>query len=501
MSLSSDGAVPTTGHCTGLSWPLLVAAVMFLFLLTRGGMLEDGDIYWHIVAGRWMLQHFAIPAVDPFSYTMVGAPWIAHEWLSEIVYTTAFSIGGWSGIIVVAAAAFAAALAILTRYLLRHLEPLYALLFVSMAFNLASQHLLARPHTLVAPLLVFWVVALLHAREASRAPPLWVALLMALWANLHGSFPFGLVFGAAFGAEAILFAEGYAARSRAARQWSGFLLVALLSSMVNPHGIHSLVFAYDLSRMNFINNISEWRPANFGGVQPLEIWLLIAAVALLTRGLRLPPVRIVLLIGLLHLALHHRRHSDLLGLLGPAIVAEALGAQWFPGRGKGAQGMALDRLFASLAPPARKTACSIVLACLAVAAVVAIRIDALQPPRLTTPDAALAALRAAYPGRLSASPGRVFNSYEFAGYLIFSGVAPFIDGRGDMYGDKFFFRYQDALDLKSPESLPTLLEQYDVGWTLLRPGVPAVALLDRLPGWRRFYTDGTAIVHVHDALN
>jgi len=218
-TLSYDGVVATTGHRTGVSWPLLVAAITFIVLLTRGGLLADGDTYWHIVAGRWMFQHFAIPTVDPFSYTMAGAPWTAHEWLSEIVFAAAFFLGGWSAVIGVAAAAFATALAILTRYLLRHLEPLYAVVFVAMAFSLSAQHLLARPHTLAAPLLVFWVVALLRAREASRAPPLWVALLMVVWANLHGSFAFGLVLGAVIGAEAIRRAKVHAYALLVGRPW------------------------------------------------------------------------------------------------------------------------------------------------------------------------------------------------------------------------------------------------------------------------------------------
>jgi hypothetical protein len=462
-------------------------------------MLADGDLYWHIVAGRWMFLHLSIPTADPFSYTMPGAPWIAHEWLAETLYTAAYSLGGWSAVVGLAAAAFAAALAILARYLLRHLEPLYALVLTSMAFSLASPHLLARPHTLAAPLLVYWTVALLRARESNRAPPLWVALLMVLWANLHGSFVFGLLLGGAFCAEAVLAAEGSAARRHAARQWSAFLLAALLASMVNPHGPHSLLFAYDLNQMNFISRISEWRPANFDRVRPFEIWLLIGAVALLTRGLRLPLVRLVLLIGLVHMALQHRRHQDLLGFLGPAIVAEALGAQWFAARGAGRNAAALDRVFASFAPQATRVACAIVLAALAAAGLAAIRIDALHPPSIMTPDAALAAVHTAYPGGSTPFPSRVLNSSEFAGYLIFDGIAPFIDGRGDMYGDEFFFNYKNALDLKASELLPKLLERYRVDWTLLRPGTPAVALLDHLPGWRRLYADDIAVVHVRDA--
>src|SRR5258708_10386711 len=210
-TLSYNGVGATTGHRKGLSWPLLVAASTFLRVRTRGGLLADGDTYWHIVSGRWMFQHFAIPTVGPFSYTMAGAPWTAHEWLSEIVFAAAFSIGGWSAVIGVAAAAFATALAILARYLLRHLEPLYALVFVAMAFSLAAQHLLAPPHTLAAPLLGFWTVALLRAPEASCAPPLRIAPLMIVWANLHGSFAFGLVLVAVFGPHPILEPEGSSA--------------------------------------------------------------------------------------------------------------------------------------------------------------------------------------------------------------------------------------------------------------------------------------------------
>src|SRR5258707_273726 len=185
MTLSATDVA--AGHRSGLSWPLLIATSTFLVLLTRSQMLGDVDLYWHIIAGRWMFQHLAIPTADPFSYTMPGAPWIAHEWLAEIVYAAAYSLAGWSAVVGLAAAAFAAALAILARYLLRYIEPLYALVLTSMAFSLASPHLLARPHTLVAPLLMYWTVTLLRARESNRAPPLWTALLMVLWANLHGS--------------------------------------------------------------------------------------------------------------------------------------------------------------------------------------------------------------------------------------------------------------------------------------------------------------------------
>ena len=44
--------------------------------------------------------------------------------------------------------------------------------------------------------------------------------------------------------------------------------------------------------------------------------------------------------------------------------------------------------------------------------------------------------------------------------------------------------------------LAGLLDRYHIAWTLLQAQSPAVAALDRLPGWRRAYADGEAVIHV-----
>jgi hypothetical protein len=93
--------------------------------------------------------------------------------------------------------------------------------------------------------------------------------------------------------------------------------------------------------------------------------------------------------------------------------------------------------------------------------------------------------------------GPVLNSYETGGYLIYIGIAPFIDGRNDVYGDGFLKRYIDALELRSGDDLQKILDQYKISWTLLTPGSSAVAMLDHMPQWRRLYADKTAVVHIY----
>ena len=56
-------------------------------------------------------------------------------------------------------------------------------------------------------------------------------------------------------------------------------------------------------------------------------------------------------------------------------------------------------------------------------------------------------------------------------------------------------RYHRATTGQDPDDLSRLLAQYRIGVTLFPPASPAVAALDRLPGWRRTYADDIAVVH------
>lgn len=492
MTLSLERAAsdaPAIASTLGMSWPLLVAAGGFILGL-NDNLLVDADIYWHLAMARWMLEHLAIPTVDTFSHTLSGAPWLAHEWLAELLLAAGYRAFGWAGPVVLTAAAYGATLALLCRYLLRHLEPIYALCLVVLAACLIQGHLVARPHALALPLIAAWAIVLIRAREAGKAPAWYWVFLMTAWSNLHGSFPLGLGLAGFLALEAVFTAPG-AGRRQVLVAWSRFILLALLAATLTPHGLAGLAFAAKVHGMSYsMDVISEWRSPDFHEFQPLELALMIGALAVLVRGLSLPPWRILLVLGLLHLALAHARHGELLGLIVPVLVAAPLGAQWRAASNGEEKAEALDRWFIALAAPAQLPAVALTLALLGGVACLTAQLGMQQPSKLITPAAATQAALAAAPG------GQVLNSYHFGGYLIFSGIAPFIDGRADLYGDEFLAAYGRAIKLESSDALPRLLERHDIGWTLLTPGLPAVALLDHLPGWRRVYADDIAVVHV-----
>lgn len=484
---------PARGRSPWLfSWPLILGALAYVLAVHAvETLLKDGDTFLHIAIGHWMFQHGAVPAADPFSHTMPGAPWIAHEWLAAVVLALAHAGGGWTGVVALSALAFAVTLALLMRALLDQLEPVYALLFVVIAAALTAPHLLARPHLLAMPFMMLWTIGLVRASEAGRAPSLWLLPLMTVWANLHGGFTLGLVLAGAFALEALLAARQQGRLGATARAWGLFLLLAGASALLTPYGAKGILFTWHLlaNTSYALTVIGEWQPANFQQLQPLEVWLLAGLALFAYQGLRLPPMRLLLLLGLLHLALKHARNSELLGLLSPLFLATPLAAQWRARQQGQVPLAAADRFFRRLAQPAGRSAALSAVLLLSAYTLFLPRLRAVEPPVAAAPVQAIQAVQQA------GLRGPVLNEYGWGGYLSFLGIRPFIDGRVDVYGDEFLKAYMAAIFVQQPDALESVLRKYDIEWTLLSPGTPALAWLDRMPGWQRLYGDTTAIVH------
>ncbi len=452
--------------------PLLCGIGAYLTVMARsGGVLADPDTYWHIAVGRWIVAHGAVPRHDVFSYTFQGAPWVPHEWLADVLIGWTYDQFRWGGLIAMTAIAFGVAIALLVHHLLKYMPPAYALIGALGAWGMCLPHLFARPHVLTLAVLVAWTANLVAARDAGRAPSPAAALLMLLWANLHGGYMFGLGLAAMLGAEAVFEADGWRPALASALRWGGFGALSLVAALATPNGLSGLLLPLRLLGMQTVmSSIGEWRGPDFQQPQPFEAWLLLVLLVALTRGVRLPITRVVMLLVLVHLALTHLRNAELVGLAAPLLVARGLAP-------------------AGARTPVRAPA-TIALAAagafVVATAIAAARFDAAQDPARYAPTEAVAFVEA------RGAPGRVLNAYEFGGYLIFKGIPTSIDGRADMYGDAFFRRYHDLA------ALPSLIAQYDVAWTLYEPQDPHVVLLDHLAGWRRVYADAKAVVHMRD---
>jgi hypothetical protein len=481
MTMSVANTAEAASPMRGLL-PLWVGVGVYaLFLLAGNRLLIDPDTMWQITVGQWILDHRAVPETDVYSFTMRGQPWISTQWLAQVLFAKAYAIAGWSGPVVLAATAIAATFALLARFLNRHLSESTTLVFIAAALALTVPHLLARPHVLALPVLVMWVGGLIAAADRRGAPSFWWLALMAVWANLHGGFVFGLVLVAPIALDAVLNADVKARKSLALR-WAMFGVAALIASFCTPYGWNSLLASQKILELGgALPLIMEWKPQDFGSVGPFEVCLLLGIGLALFRGVKLPPLRIVLLLGLLHMALAQGRAAEILALLAPLILAAPLARQI-----GGAE--AAD----SAAPPMRGVLFAGVALALVAGTLAYASVHRFEPHMRGSPVAAVVELK-------KLKLARVFNDYDFGGYLIANGVAPFIDGRTELYGEKFFVDHNAASGLMEPENLFRLLEEYRIEATLMRTQSAATKLLDHIDGWQKVYADDLATIHVRKA--
>jgi hypothetical protein len=103
-------------------------------------------------------------------------------------------------------------------------------------------------------------------------------------------------------------------------------------------------------------------------------------------------------------------------------------------------------------------------------------------------------LIAKVPPELRSQP--VLNGYGMGGPLILSGIRPYVDGRGDMYGDELVVGYKRMID-GNPAALAEAERKWRIGWAILpNRYAKLIVLLDRSPGWSRMYGDEVGVIYV-----
>ena len=444
----------------------LLAAVLLIpaVLGSSQTIFNDGDVSWHIATGQWILDHQAIPHTDPFSFTWLGKPWVPIEWLSEVIYASAYRLAGYAGVAALVTAALMALHAVVfvnaSRWVRLSLLPI-----VAMDFALIPM-LSARPHVLTWPLIAFWTWLMLGARERDRAPPLYAALLMALWANLHGGFVFGLAIAAAFGLEALVDSKD---RPRAFRQWLLFGIACALACLVNGNGLEGALHPLRFTQLQMLPLIDEWKPSSPARTPFFFAVLAITLALIVWKRPRLPWVRWLLLAAMLGLALLQTRHQAMLAILAAMILP---------------QGFANTSDLPAIDPLSRRIA--------AAGAALLIAVRAIMPLQPPDNEANPWKLIAMVPPELRSQ--HVLNGYSMGGPLILSGIRPYVDGRGDMYGDALVVDYAQIVHGGSAR-FEAAVNRWNIRWAILPNDSKLLPLLARSPDWRLVARDKVGVIY------
>ncbi|MDG2327671.1 MAG: hypothetical protein P8L70_13150 [Halioglobus sp.] len=257
----SDLASPGSERAFDFINPVLLAAGGLLFLSFGHTEMAGSDMWWHLAAGRELLQTGSPWMVDDWSYSAHGGDWLNHEWLADIVYYCWVSAFGLTSLV------YWKWLVVVTTFLLLQVS-LYkqtgntfaALIGASIAAAIAAPFIDVRPH-LYTLLLFCLLIYLLLERQPTR----WLlASLFVVWVNLHGGFFFGLM------ALGILIFPWRQFSLDAFRVALVTGLICVAASVFNPSGfktfLYPLIYAFDSSSP--YRELGEWHdPFRAGGIR------------------------------------------------------------------------------------------------------------------------------------------------------------------------------------------------------------------------------------------
>ncbi len=515
---------------------LSVRDIIFIFLfwsLLAGPLsnrpLGDADIGWHIRTGEQILATHSLPRTDPYSSTMQGQPWLAWEWLYDLLLGILHHACGLNGVVWLCALLVAAIFAMLLSQLVRRgTGLLLAVVLMLLAEAASTIHLYARPHIVSWLFSLLWFVTLekwerWEGWEHGR-PSRWLRWFfpasMLLWVNVHGGWLFGMALLGIYSFAAFvesLGAHDALAAIRAAHRARGMAFAWVASAaatLVNPYGwrLHVHIYRY-LSDRYLMNRIDEFRSPDFHGWAPrsFAIILVLTLIAFWgqSRKLRVSHLLVVLLSA--YTGFYSSRNLPVSSMLlvlvaGPILwenftsLADKAGTWRWLRNGTARISDFSDRMGAQEMQlrghlwPVVSVAFAFAI-CLQGGWLGSRQLIHAQFDQQKMPVAAVTFLQKEAQGR-EPNSDPVFSTDAWGGYVIYCMYPErkvVVDDRHDLYGSD---RIRQYLILTQAEpGWQSVLEKWQIRTALLPTGSTLANLLRELPrNWRVAYEDKVAVV-------
>lgn len=467
---------------------LLVVGVGTECFITRLSVL-DLDIWWHLAAGDWIVQHHAVPHSGILSRTAADRPWMAYSWGYEVLLSRSYAWMGFMGMALFGTA-LTLAVAVALFWMIRRLSGRFweSWLLAILVYSAFLFNIMPRPVFFSMLLYCITLTLVIEANRTGRIGLLyWLPLVFLFWANLHVQFIYGLF--------AIALLAGINALQRLAisRRFyppflpaptlpvSRLLLVlgsCVIATCVGPYSFHlyQIVFGYSSSKIIY-SRITELQALSFGGISHyLELLLAAAAFFALGWQKRLDLFKLALLAVASGFAFRATRDAWFLCVTAAAVIADSTA------RGEPREAKLRIREFAAVGAVAA-------LFLFLVARNTDFNVRGLDRAISTEfPVDAVNYLREHPVG------GPLYNSFDWGGFLIFymPEYPVAIDGRTDLYGDAMNSQFLASEGAEPSYASDPYLN--DAGVVILKNKVPLAKLLPTDRRFRVIYRDDVATV-------
>lgn len=463
--------------------------------------LPAADTWWHLAAGRLLVEVGRLPAEDPFSFGPGRGPWLNHEWLAEVLFYGLYRLGGLDGLFLVRTLMVVLAFWILPVLGARRRGvPAVAAGLVALACSLGGEGWAffdARAYLFTYLGVSFTVLATMeYLRTGSRRWLLALPIATAVWANCHGGFILGPVALVTAAAGCLL---PPASPRRAVDLGVTALAAVGLAAVATPYGLETLAFPFSLlTRSPFSLGLNEWARPDLLGAQWPYLVLVVVSAGMLVRTPASWPVRLWAL-GFLGAGMLAWRHEPLAAVVMAHVLPDLAPR--------------LPKVPASVAALAGTAVLGLALGIVADRAQGGARAWTLE--REMFPTDAVAFLEAN-----PELPRELFNPYEWGGYLewrLYPHFRTFIDGRANtvftperyaralwvQYGEPWRERLRQAGmgPVLGEGEWDTVLEEAGIRMVLCSHVLGVGDLCDRLARsgrWIRVHDDRVASVFLRD---
>jgi hypothetical protein len=232
-------------------WVILALALPALLSLLVA--MPAVDLAYQVRAGDEILRAGALPAVDTWTFTIEGKPWLDQQWLAQVLFSVVHGLGGWELLFVARAGLVVAALGLLLGAMIERGAPIrVAAVLALVAFLLAAPALALRPQ-LIAIVLFCALLYISSVRWWRPYLDVVAVLVVVVWANVHGSFVLApLVLGYIWLEDVV--------RGRPWRRSLVMILAGTAATLVNPFGIGVWSYAASFGVDPVIREtVSEWQ--------------------------------------------------------------------------------------------------------------------------------------------------------------------------------------------------------------------------------------------------
>ncbi len=466
----------------------------------------DTDTWWHLRSGQWIVENQRLPYTDPFSYTRAGQSWEYPGWLVQIPMYVVFRIAGPGGLNLLTALLVTLAYFFIWRTL--NGGVFLKAIAVVMAAAASGVYWAARPYMLTFVLSAIFIWILENERQKNaisfRGGIFWLPLLMVIWANGHGGFAVGfLIWGVYWSSMLIQWGLNQYTNRQTENEGNGFEQTSHLKRMtwigalmivgvcLNPYGPQMLLYPFKTVSIGALKDyIQEWQSPNFHNIQVQPFaWLLLALLGVVGAARRrMLFTDFALAAGFAYMGLLAGRNIALFGLVAPMVITRHAAPLSVALTRK----MGLPELFQGAVTP-RSARLNVLLLMVILLAVVA-KLSLIYPEQANRevfetqlPVGAVAYLRENLPN------GRLFNSYNWGGYLLWAlpEYPVFIDGRTDLYNDAVITTWLKVM--RAENGWVEILNEWDVNLILVEPDTPLVGAL-KPEGWSILYADDQSVL-------